>query len=276
MTEQVIVFELNGRFAHFKVPETTRGAMSFPFPPRTTVLGLLAGILGYERNSYWKKDNPLRMAKIAIEVIHPVRTYPLKVNYVQTKYPLRIGKATILIPTDPLGPTSRGFTTQFRLDLLSNPKYRVYAAIDDEDVFTALKTSLEDHCYKYPPYLGHANLLAELELIGIFPYEEVRPGKYNVTGLIPLSVVNIDSESFVAGDFHIVHGVPMSMRIREEQEGIDGRYLAITELERMESLAFQVEGIQAPVVLEVGTKGPVVQVQLKDETRNIVFLPGAL
>lgn len=275
MNGKVAIFELSGKFGHFKIPETTRGALSFPFPPRTALMGILAGILGFERNSYWKEGHPLRDAKIAIEVVNPIRMYPLKVNYTQTKsdFILRFGEAKLLLPSDPLAPGRRGFTTQYRLDLVKDPLYRIYLSIEDTDVFEKLVMALRNHHYVYPPYLGHANMLAQIDFIGTYDYVSVPPGEYSVVGVIPLSVVDLDSDSVVAGDFHIIHGVPMSLRIKKELPSLDGRYIAVTEPELIDSVAFHIEGLQKAIKLQTSKKGIVIQVSLEDKKRNIVFLP---
>jgi CRISPR-associated protein Cas5h len=278
MSDEVLVFELSGRYAHFKVPETTRGAMSFPFPPRTALLGLLAGILGIERSSYWKEDSSLRKARIALEVLGPLQMYPMKVNYTQTKSDFVLGLPAglrILIPSDPLTPGRRGFTTQYRLDMLRDPAYRVFVAIDDENLFQRLVSSIREHKYVYSPYLGHANLLAEVKFVGVYPFKALSSGPHKVTGLVPLSIVEIDSGSFVSGDFHIVHGVPMSMRVKEEIPSLDGRYITLTEPESIESVAFQVEGIQAPLTVQSSRPEAIVEVALEDATKRVVFLTGA-
>jgi len=260
------------------VPETTRGALSFPFPPRTALIGLIAGILGYERNSYWKEGHSLRRARIAVEVIKPVRMYPMKVNYTQTKSDFILslpGGLRILVPSEPLTPGRRGFTTQYRLDLLKNPAFRVYVNIEDEDMFRQLHTSLKDHRYVYPPYLGHANLFAELKYLGKYPFRTHESGQHQVTGLVPLSLVEVDSESFIAGDFHIVHGVPMSMMVREELPSLDGRYVALTEVDHLESVAFQVEGRQSPILLKTTSPDVLIEVSMGEITKKVVFLTGA-
>ena len=277
MSKKAIVFELRGRFAHFKVPETTRGAISFPFPPRTALLGMIAGILGYPRNSYWKEGHPLREARIALEIVNPLKMYPMKVNYTQTKsdFVFKVDGLKILIPSDPVDPSRRGFTTQFRLDLVQDPCYRVYFSLDDRELFDALAEALKGHQYKYVPYLGHANLLAEIEMISVVDYELAPIGEHEVSGLVPLSTVKVDADSFIAGDFHIVHGVPMSMRVIDEPESLDGRYLAFTEVDMLDSIAFQVEPRTSPVRLILKTEDQVAELTVGGIHKKVVFLPGA-
>ncbi|MCS7245973.1 MAG: CRISPR-associated protein Cas5, partial [candidate division WOR-3 bacterium] len=46
----LISFELKGKFAHFRAFYSNATAISYYFPPRTTLVGLVAGILGRERD----------------------------------------------------------------------------------------------------------------------------------------------------------------------------------------------------------------------------------
>ncbi len=47
-------FKLQGKMAHFRKYYSNSTALSYHIPPVTTVKGILAGLLGYERDSYYK------------------------------------------------------------------------------------------------------------------------------------------------------------------------------------------------------------------------------
>lgn len=55
---KIIIFELWGKFAHFRKFYTNSSSLSYSVPPRTTIEGIIAAILGYERDSYYEKFNP--------------------------------------------------------------------------------------------------------------------------------------------------------------------------------------------------------------------------
>ena len=48
---QVLTFDLVGKMAHFRKYYANNTAMSFSVPPRTTLMGVLAAILGLPRDS---------------------------------------------------------------------------------------------------------------------------------------------------------------------------------------------------------------------------------
>ena len=59
---KVAVFDVWGNFAHFKIPYTTSSRETYPIPPKTAIVGLVASILGFDQNEYLKwfdLNNPL-------------------------------------------------------------------------------------------------------------------------------------------------------------------------------------------------------------------------
>lgn len=52
---QILTFDLVGKMAHFRKYYANNTAMSFSVPPRTTLMGLLAAILGLPRDSYYEQ-----------------------------------------------------------------------------------------------------------------------------------------------------------------------------------------------------------------------------
>ncbi len=208
---KVLVVKLEGDFAHFRIPETTRENLSYPFPPRTAVLGLLGAILGEPRNQYWDVKNPLSSLNIAVEILNPIKRNSLKVNYIRVKETITIQNSKILIPEDPFGAElielnakdfarryrgakySRGMNAPTKLDLIEDASYQLYIHTENLEIYTKLKDRLENKKYYYPPYLGHANLLARVEYVGEFEGTKISTDIiYKVNTIVPYSA--IDSE----------------------------------------------------------------------------------
>lgn len=51
---EIIQFDIHGKFAHFRKYYANNTAMSFSIPPRTTLMGILAGVLGLPKDSYYE------------------------------------------------------------------------------------------------------------------------------------------------------------------------------------------------------------------------------
>ena len=44
----IIAFRLFGDYAHFSHPETIYSSLTYPVPPKTTIMGFLAAVIGEE------------------------------------------------------------------------------------------------------------------------------------------------------------------------------------------------------------------------------------
>ncbi|MBD3352803.1 MAG: type I-B CRISPR-associated protein Cas5 [Candidatus Lokiarchaeota archaeon] len=214
--ESVLVFDVTGEFGFFRVPESTRSTLSFPFT-RTAILGIIAAILGYDRNSYWEENNPLANAQIGLEIIKPLAHTSLTVNYLQTKSTLNIGGRSSLYTLLPTG-TYRGFVTAVRLDLLRDVHYRVYFNSNDDTLKSHLKEYLENNWTEFPPYLGHANLLADIIYIGDFPYTIVNSKKASINSVVPGSYVDINKKELPLFNLAtIITGIPIRYRVKNHE-----------------------------------------------------------
>ncbi len=271
------VFELSGKYAHFKVPESTRGNFTFPFPPRTALMGLIAGILGIQRNSYWQESQEFYSSKIAIEVLNTVVKDNLKVNYTQTKTTTSLRKLgvpiTILIPKDPGNPKSRGFITQYKLNLLKNVYYRIYVSIDDEELHKQLVKRLQEKKYVYPPYFGHVNFFANIDYIGNYDGEYLNAGEYPINGLIAASALLDESDLlYQSGGLTVVFNVPMVMKAKKEESLMDNHpELFSCKVSRLENVILQVESDKQ---LKMHLKeNSAVSITVLKQKKNLVLLP---
>lgn len=211
-TRNFLRFELAAPYATFRVAETTRGFLTFPFPPRTALVGLLAGIIGEKRNVYWEAAHPLRNASVACTVVNPIRTHSFNTNYIQTKSTTNLPKSVkIFYPRN----LNRGFGTQMNQLLLHDAKYHIYTHIPDEDIHEELKRRLENRQFYYTPFAGHANLLATLNYLDELAFERVKikdKQTYPTLSTVPAQYVTTISQETL--DCSIVHNVPMSYGLK--------------------------------------------------------------
>ncbi|HHG74356.1 MAG TPA: type I-B CRISPR-associated protein Cas5 [Persephonella sp.] len=170
---RVLVFDLTGYMAHFRTFYTNSSSVSYGFPPRTAIIGIIAGILGYERDTYYEVLSP-ENCKVSVAVINPVRKFLQTVNYVRTKPDddnfknLRNALRAYLerkINTYQVG-------IEFAVPLTDKLRYRVYFTSEDNKLYESLKKRLENGKTHYPVYLGLTELLADLEYVGEFPIEK--------------------------------------------------------------------------------------------------------
>ncbi len=141
---------------------TNSSSLSYPFPPRTTLAGLIAGLLGYERDSY-SEDLGLERCDIAVSVRVPVRRVMQTVNYVLTE-------ARSSVWTRNAGGfdgSAGGIQTpvEWVFPMLGEPRlrYRVFVHHQDPAFAERLSSTLRDGSYVYPPYLGMSECLGQVE-----------------------------------------------------------------------------------------------------------------
>lgn len=141
---QLLVFDLVGSMAHFRKFYTNSSSLSYRVPPRTVLAGVIATLLGRERDSYYEELS-LEHARIGVALRAPVRTLMQTVNYLFTKSEGWDG--------------SQGHT-QIPVELVlpkppaSNLRYQVYFTHRDTSLVEELHQQLRDQRYRYPLYLG--------------------------------------------------------------------------------------------------------------------------
>lgn len=81
---KVISFHLKGKMAHFRKFYSNSSALSYFIPPRTTICGIIAGILGIGRDEYYD-DFSLDNCKVALASLKPTKKSIQKLNYLMVK-----------------------------------------------------------------------------------------------------------------------------------------------------------------------------------------------
>lgn len=161
--ETCVSFEVRGHWAHFRRIEGNIVKQTYRIPPRTTLAGLAAAIVGKDRDTYYESFAPGASA-IAVEPLDPLRTINMPMNSLATasgdlKSLNPRGKASVSLPrtTKP--------RKQHNYEVLVEPRYRI--DLWTEDGFQEeLRNQLEAGRSAYVPSLGLSEHLAELEYIG--------------------------------------------------------------------------------------------------------------
>ncbi|MBC7347395.1 MAG: CRISPR-associated protein Cas5 [Clostridia bacterium] len=145
--DRVVVFDLTGPMAHFRKYYTNTSALTYGFPPRTVLMGIVAAVLGWERDTYYERLDAGRYA-VAIKV--PGRRLVQTVNYLRTKKEdlselRRLGR----VPgtQTPL---------EFLLPAGQHPalRFRVFFTHPDGELLAEVARRLREGRSFYPLYLG--------------------------------------------------------------------------------------------------------------------------
>ena len=176
MGEKVIVFDIWGDYAYFRRGYTSTSTISYPFPSRTTISGLIAGILGLEKNSYHDIFNE-ENSKFGLRIINPIKKININLNYINTK------EGFIL------SDIKNNLRVQVQAEFLKDVKYRIYVSLKDNKLMEDLYSNLRQHKSVYTPCLGISECIANFKLA----YDEI-------LDLIPMDGDDIYIDSIILKD----------------------------------------------------------------------------
>lgn len=186
----LVIFDLTGAFAMFRKFYTNSSSLSYPFPPRTTAAGLIAGLLGYERDSYSEDLGPER-CDIAVSVRVPVRRVMQTVNYVLTEGNVWTKNAGGF---DGTGDNPLPTPVEWVFPALGEPRlrYRVFVHHRDPAFAERLSGTLRDGSHVYPPYLGMSECLGDAEHVATLRDWDlsVEDGEVPISTVVPSAAIS--------------------------------------------------------------------------------------
>jgi len=136
---------------HFRKYYTTVTSLTYAFPPRNTIVGIIAAILGLKRDSYYDLFSRSK-SKIGLQILTPIRKVSFSTNYLDTdQLNYRRFRGESIVPT----------RIQYVMSIDANPlKYRIFLEHEDIKLVETLKNRLREGKIYYPLSLGAANCLA--------------------------------------------------------------------------------------------------------------------
>jgi len=180
---KVLIFDIKGRFAHFRKIYTNSSSLSYTLPPRTTVMGMIAAILGRERDTYYEEFNSQNM-DIAVQKINPTRKIMQSLNYIKVTSPQQFSN-----PQD---------HTQIPFEIICGEpetRYRIYLASKRAGLYGEIKERLQSGKHVFPLYLGAAPFAGGIEFIGEAEAEKIMALEV-IDINTPLSVDKIEKIAF--------------------------------------------------------------------------------
>ena len=237
--DKVIVFDIWGRYAHFKKIYVTTSALSYAVPFKTSVYGLVGAILGLEKkgNEYLESFNN-ENCKVAIQVVNPIKIQRLNIN-------LSVEPGLI-----------KGNRKPTMLEYVTDPYYRIYFWHSDQNLMDDLLQHLKNKTSVYTPVLGLSHCLANFKLLGIFDLKLLESTDV-IHSVIPKSqIVDIDSQYWEENEIHI-----------QEQDMYPLEMNTKREVTKRDSILFDING--KPVKATV-TNG--YQVSMNNKPSNIILM----
>ncbi len=163
--ENALGLTIRGNWGHFRRLDTTSVKQTYRIIPRTTVAGLLSGIVGLPRDSYYDKFSPQNSA-IAIGVNKKTSIYRMsELELTTNKSAMKSIKG---VPARRI--VSRESTVEDRqrniYEWIKNPSYQLWVTLEDKEFYNDLKTHLENGTTTYTPTLGKSECLATIDYHG--------------------------------------------------------------------------------------------------------------
>ena len=163
MIAEIISFDLCGKFAHFRKFYASSSALSYTIPPKTTILGIIASILGLERDSYYESLDELL---ISVSIESDIRKIFQKFNYLNVKDNINFD-----ISKEENNVNGISNRTQVSMELIIPEnirenviRYRIFVANNGNNTFfEQLKLFLSRNNSIYGISLGPANLIGYID-----------------------------------------------------------------------------------------------------------------
>lgn len=170
---KTLVFDIWGDYAHFRKYFTTSSPLTFSFPPKTAVYGIVSAIIGLDKNEYLKYFQD-KKCHIAIRIINPIKKTRIPINYIDTKKAVDMGGI-------------RG-RTQVNLEVLKDIKYRIFLYHEDYKLQEKLKMFLQEHKNVYTVSLGLSEFIGNFKYVGEYETEKnVEQKMVEIDSILPFS-----------------------------------------------------------------------------------------
>lgn len=221
---KIISLHLRGKMAHFRKFYSNSSALSYFIPPRTTICGIAAGLLGLERDKYYNEFS-IDKFKVAVACQKPIKKTMQKMNYLMIKS-----------PNDLNGSQENHSQTPMELIIPQNIRegcidYKIWMTHKNEKLMAELEDIL--YCKGEAYYksagacmaLGTAFNLGWIEIEGVLEGKEVDlESEKLISSSIPVErVKEIRTESMI-GNRHRITKEELPLEFDEERH-ITGRGL---------------------------------------------------
>jgi len=199
---KIISFKLMGKMAHFRKFYSNSSALTYYIPPRTTIIGIIAGLLGYERDSYYEEFSR-EVCKVALKINQSGKKIIQKMNYLM-----------ITVPKNDLNGSAEHHSQTAVEYLLpdnirtGNIEYQIWFQHSNEIIMEKLENKLNENYYKSEGIsfaLGSAFNLGWIENEGIFKgIERAETAVVDISSIISTNSIKQLSGDKLLNNYKIV------------------------------------------------------------------------
>jgi CRISPR-associated protein Cas5h len=172
----VYLFTVRGTLAHWRKWFTTTSALTYSFPPRTAVIGMIGAILGVHRAELAERFRASD-TRTAVCPINPIVKDHLPEKWRQSPPRLARGR---------FDPAKMDESFQANLEVIRHARYRIVFWHRDEALMKELRERLQQKRWVYPPCLGIMSFLADVEWEGEDRAEEIKVDRAEISSVLPV------------------------------------------------------------------------------------------
>lgn len=253
---EIIHFQLEGKFAHFRKYYTNNTALSFTLPPRTTIMGIVAAMLGFEKDTYYKKLNSENMA-ISVGLGSSIKKSFHRLNLLMIK-----GMGDF---RGKLGRVQTPFEIIMPHDIkCQSVIYDIFIATknDQSNIALQLKEVLKKNNPVFNLAFGIANFHASIKNYTVVEHTKYSTLNSENKNILFDSCVPSESINSISSDYE------NNFHIEEEHYPCDFVDDFNRELSRMQRLLYSTNANP----ISVNYSGEYYQVNINDLTKNICFI----
>jgi CRISPR-associated protein Cas5h len=190
--DRCLSLTIRADWGHFRRIDRTVTKQTYRLPPRTTLAGMLAAIVGAPRDSYYEIFSSEGSA-IAVEPVGTTRTVTEPMLGLSTNPDEHFesaggtGQKTVQVryPDSTLNRQLHSY------ELLVDPAYRIDVAVEDESFYRALADRLETGTTHYPLSMGLSEYLAWIDFHGEFTIESRDGETVEVDSAVPAGAESV-------------------------------------------------------------------------------------
>ncbi|BBO82131.1 hypothetical protein DSCO28_26970 [Desulfosarcina ovata subsp. sediminis] len=207
-SNQCVIFEYKGKFAHFLRAEANASAPSYPFPSRTVLLGLAGAILGLS------KDSPQSVLKDSnFAVMDKVETTHWHTANLRKDPPAPLpGK----IKKNEKGSSKDQRNTIITQEWLFKPRFTVFAQLP-KIFHEKFEYRLKNREWYFTPCLGLSEMMADITFVDSVQPKHLEKATHGVVTLIRKDHVEFNMDSILASN-SIIKSIRMPRYVTENRE----------------------------------------------------------
>jgi CRISPR-associated protein Cas5h len=262
---EILCFKISGKFAHFRKYYANNTAFSFTIPPRTSLMGMVAAVMGLERDSYYERFASEKI-RFGVRVLSPLKKSFHRLNLLSIK---SLGDMSKKFSSDFRGEGGRIQTPFEVISGLNISKdmvtYQIFIAANEngETEFECIKESFLEKEPVFNITLGTANFsasISDIQCISSEDTSECLDDYILIHSAVPSE--HISELQFSKDDFDNYNFV--------EEDIMPGDFIANKnrEVRKMNRVVFST----TPNPLRVKLNKPYFKIALNGEQLNIQFM----